>query len=155
MKKIIIMMGLAAVLGLGSCAGKDSAAEASAAGQASKVEQAATDAVAAGSVVDLADDTIYRPGMKPEQLIVLDFNATWCGPCKQLKPVFDKIAGVYNGLRFVSVDVDRNPRTAEAFGIEAVPTVVFLKPDGSMEKFTGTEDLMPYDKFAALIEKAL
>lgn len=108
------------------------------------------------NVVDLKNDTQYRPGKKVKQLTILDFNATWCGPCKQFAPVFHDASKKYGGkVDFISVDVDVNPKTAQAFGIQAVPTVIFLKPDGTKKVYVGTDDLMPLEKFEALIKAAL
>lgn len=67
-----------------------------------------------------------------EKLIVIDFFATWCGPCRQLSPFFEKWANTYKDeVRFVKVDVDAEQMTAEEFGIEAMPTVVILAPDST------------------------
>lgn len=112
--------------------------------------------VAGPVVVDLEDDSVYRPGQGLDILTILDFNATWCGPCKQLAPVFHQMAEKYKGkINFVSVDVDRNPETAGAYGVKAVPTVVFIRPDGSSSTYEGTSDLLPVDKLEALITEAL
>lgn len=153
MKKTIFMLGAAALLTLGACSGKEQAAEAAAASQEAHAAEVLTGQTDTPAVTDLTDDNAWRPETKVEKLTVLDFNATWCGPCKQLKPVFDHAAEMFPAVDFISVDIDHNPQTATAFGIEAVPTVIFVKPDGSTEKFVGTEDLLPADKFNALVTR--
>ena len=106
----------------------------------------------AGGVEELTNDNAYRPDTKVKQLTVLDFNATWCGPCKMLAPVFDATAKQFGGkVKFVSIDIDKLPETAQAFRIEAVPTVVLLKPDGKAIRYVGTQDLLPATKFAKII----
>lgn len=91
-------------------------------------------------VTDLASDTTLRPGNKVDQLTFIDFNATWCGPCKLIGPSFHATANDYAGrVKFYSVDIDRCPETAKAFGITAVPTFVLIKPDGTSERFVGTD----------------
>lgn len=64
------------------------------------------------------------------KIIVIDFFATWCGPCRQLSPYFEKWANTYrDNATFDKVDVDRDQMLAEEFEIEALPTVVILSED--------------------------
>ena len=59
---------------------------------------------------------------------VVDFNATWCGPCKMLGPVLEKLSGeMADKASFYGVDVDENSDLAEAFGVMSIPTLVILK----------------------------
>ena len=60
-----------------------------------------------------------------QSLIILDFMADWCGPCKQLAPVLEKVASAYaaKGVKLVKIDVDKNPTIAQQFRIQSVPTV--------------------------------
>lgn len=113
-------------------------------------------AKAKGGVIKLTDDKKYRPGMKVTRLTILDFNATWCGPCKQFAPAFEQAAAKFAGKAdFISIDTDANPATAKAFGIEAIPTVIFLYPNGQTKKFIGTGDILPAEKFISTVQKAL
>ena len=69
------------------------------------------------------NDVIAGPGP-----VLVDFYATWCGPCKMMHPVLEKVkAALGNRLRIVKVDVDRHPDTAAAHGIQAVPTLVLVR----------------------------
>lgn len=63
---------------------------------------------------------------------VIDFYATWCGPCKMIAPLFDQLKTKYDGrMNFVRVDVDEESEQAERYRIEAMPTFVFLDKDGN------------------------
>lgn len=65
--------------------------------------------------------------------VVVDFNATGCGPCKQYKPVFDEVAGRFEGqVCFVGIDIDVYPEIAKAYNVQAVPTTVFIMPGGGV-----------------------
>lgn len=110
-----------------------------------------------GKVMVLEDSNIYAPGVKVPQLTVLDFNAVWCGPCRQLAPVLDELAIKYEGrVTFVSVDVDKFGGLFDAYRMgDAIPAVLFLFPDGSQKRYIGTGDLLPGNKFEALIDAAL
>lgn len=71
-------------------------------------------------------------------LVVLDLWATWCEPCKQLSPVLEKLADAAGGSWILAtVDVDANPRIAQAFGVQSVPTVVALAAGQPMDAFAG------------------
>lgn len=105
------------------------------------------------AVIDLHNDSEFRPGKKVERLTILDFNAVWCGPCKQFAPVFEQAAAKFGQtVDFVSIDVDENPATANAFGVRSIPTVVFIYPDGKTKQYVGTQDLLPATRFFALVQ---
>ncbi len=150
MKKILFAAAVA-MMALSSCGSKE-AKEADAAQDAQQTEEVAPAETSA--VVELADDNAYRPDTKVEGLVVLDFNATWCGPCKMLTPVFAEAAKKYPDVKFVSVDIDKLPETAKAFNVQAVPTVVFINAEGTTT-FVGTDDLLPAEKFDELVKKYL
>ncbi len=150
MKKILFAAAVA-MMALSSCGSKE-AKEADAAQDAQQTEEVAPPETSA--VVELADDNAYRPDTKVEGLVVLDFNATWCGPCKMLTPVFAEAAKKYTDVKFVSVDIDKLPETAKAFNVQAVPTVVFINAEGTTT-FVGTDDLLPAEKFDELVKKYL
>lgn len=87
--------------------------------------------------------------------VILDFYATWCGPCAALAPSLERLANEFEGrLKVLKVDVDRNEALAAAAAIRSVPTLFFIGIDGSIERQMGT---MPFDmlraKAEALVEK--
>ena len=105
------------------------------------------------SVEVLDDDTAYRPGIRPEMPTIIDFNATWCMPCKVFAPVFHSACEAFPNVKFVSADVDNMPLTAEAYGISSIPTVIFINTDGTETRYVGTGDLLPAERFNDLINE--
>ena len=60
--------------------------------------------------------------------VVADFYATWCGPCRRLSPMLDRLAGGYTDkIKFVKINVDESPELAKKFSVEGIPTLIFFK----------------------------
>ncbi len=94
------------------------------------------------------DDTFEKLVLEAEKPVVVDFWATWCGPCKMVAPELEKLAAKYEGvLDIVKVDVDANPGLSAAFGIRSVPTIAFFKPG---EQPRGIAGFMPMEQLERL-----
>lgn len=88
-----------------------------------------------------------------EDAVLVDFFATWCGPCKMLSPVLESAAKTLEGkVKIVKVDVDQSPELAQKFGVMAVPTMILFKKGQQATAFSG---YMPEAQLVASIEKAL
>ena len=84
--------------------------------------------------------------------VVIDFHATWCGPCKVLSPILEELNDEIDGVEFVKLDVDQHPEIAGANGVMGVPTVVMLKGGEVRERFVGVQPKeIIKDKVSALI----
>lgn len=69
---------------------------------------------------------------------LLDFSATWCGPCKMQKPILEKVeAQMGDKIEVKVVDVDQNQSMAAEYGIQAVPTLIIRKDGAVVKRFTG------------------
>lgn len=78
--------------------------------------------------------------------IVIDFNATWCGPCRYFAPVFHEAAKAHASQAiFLSVDVDECPAAAKQFGVTGIPQMSVLRPDGSVTSAMGYMDLPEFE----------
>ncbi|MCM1451852.1 MAG: thioredoxin domain-containing protein [Clostridium sp.] len=144
MKKIRAIMCLAFASVMMACgAGNTSAkadAEASVETQDTKSQAGKAED---SSILKPKSDAQIRPGMKVLRPTVIDFNATWCGPCRLFTPAFDKAAEKYSSkVDFYSIDTDQYPQTATAFSIRAIPTIVFMMPDGTVQTHVGLNDFL-------------
>ncbi len=72
--------------------------------------------------------------------VVIDFFATWCGPCKHIAPKFEELSKMYPSVTFLKVDVDESAELTENFNVRAMPTFVFLQ-NGSVVKVIEGADL--------------
>ncbi len=69
---------------------------------------------------------------------LLDFSATWCGPCKMQKPILEKVKEeMGDKVDIKIIDVDQNQALASKYAVQAVPTLIILKDDKPMKRFTG------------------
>ena len=90
---------------------------------------------------------------KTQPLAVVDFNATWCGPCRMLAPIVDQLADELDDrAEFYSVDVDENNALAQQFGISSIPCLAVLKNGVPVEQAVG---FRPKSAVRAMIEKYL
>ena len=81
---------------------------------------------------------------------VIKFSASWCGPCKVMKPHFEKFKSEYEGeVEVVDVDVDEDPETAQNFNVRNIPTTLFVKDGEVIHKAVG---VLTYDKLKSEVE---
>ena len=71
--------------------------------------------------------------------VVIDFHATWCGPCKVLSPILEELNEEIEGVEFVKLDVDQHPQIAGQNQVMGVPTVVILKDGEVKDRFVGVQ----------------
>lgn len=153
MKHSKLFITLLAVTGLCACSGNNKEAAQTPA-PAAAAEQVAT---APGKVIEVTDPATLAPGVKVDRLTVVDFNAVWCGPCRRLAPVLDEMAAKYGGkVDFYSVDADKFGQLMDDYNLgHSIPVVLFIKPDGTTSHYVGIGDLLPAEKFQAIIDSNL
>ena len=80
--------------------------------------------------------------------VVVDLWAAWCGPCRVLTPILEKVVEESGGaVDLVAVDVDKNPRTAKAFGVQSIPSVFAFKDGKVVDSFIGARSERAVRKF--------
>ncbi len=104
-----------------------------------------------GNVIDLEDSIFEQEVLHSDIPVVVDFWATWCGPCRKLGPVIDEISESYAGkVKFVKVNVEECLETAKTYSISGLPSLLVFKGGEPVERMTG---LMPKSTIISNIEK--
>lgn len=104
-------------------------------------------------VYELAADEILDFSTPVGHPVVVDFNATWCGPCQKFAPIFKNMAEKYDGqIEFISVDVDNCPEVAKTFEIQGIPHILFVSKDGKINSHVG---LMTDAEFDNMLQSLL
>jgi thioredoxin 1 len=107
----------------------------------------------AENVLEFTDDNFQDQVLDAEQLVLVDFWAPWCGPCKMLTPTIEELAGDYTGrVRVGKMNTDENPQTASTHNISAIPTVMLFKNGEEVDRIVGVP---PKAKFAASLDTHL
>lgn len=88
--------------------------------------------------------------VESSDLILVDFWASWCGPCKMIAPILEELDREKEGFRVYKVNVDEEPALANRFGIEAIPTLIFFKNGEIVKRKTG---LYPKDALLLILKE--
>ncbi len=96
--------------------------------------------------MDFQNDVV---NMSKKQLVIVDFYAEWCGPCKVLKPLLESLSEEY-GFKLVKINVEEEQAFAQEFGVMSIPTVFFFKNGEPVDMFVGA---YPEHAIRDLIEK--
>lgn len=85
-------------------------------------------------------DNFEEEVLKNNKLVMVDFFATWCGPCQMLTPVLEKISKERNDVEIMKLDIDQNTELAIRYGVEVVPTIKFFKNGSLVNSLEGFRD---------------
>ena len=79
------------------------------------------------SVININKNNFQDEVMHSEKLVLLDFWASWCGPCRMVSPIVDEIAAERSDIKVCKINVDEQPELAARFGVMSIPTLVVMK----------------------------
>ena len=92
-------------------------------------------------------DEIIQDSQVP---VFVKFTASWCGPCRMMIPVIEKVASEFNNVKFLEVDVDDSDGLSEEYFISSVPTMMIFKNGEKMDETSGA---LPYDELKSFIQQ--
>ncbi|BBZ72739.1 thioredoxin [Mycobacterium paraseoulense] len=99
-----------------------------------------TDAEKAGATIEVSDASFSAEVLSSNKPVLVDFWATWCGPCKMVAPVLEEIASERAGqLTVAKLDVDANPVTARDFQVVSIPTMILFKDGQPVKRIVGAK----------------
>lgn len=102
---------------------------------------------------DVTDADFETEVLKSEVPVLVDFWATWCGPCRLVAPIVDELAKDYDGrVKFVKVNTDENITTAATYGIRSIPTLLVFRDGKPVDQIIGFK---PKSELGRLLEQAI
>ena len=103
--------------------------------------------------MELTDDNFDNEVLKSSVPVLVDFWASWCGPCKAIAPLIDEVAAEYQGkIKVGKVNVDDNPTSPSNYGVRGIPTLILFKNGDVVDQIVGA---VPKNQLKTLIDKAL
>ena len=91
----------------------------------------------AGNVKEFTDSNFDAEVLQSSDPVLVDFWAPWCGPCRQIAPMIDELAGENPGVKIGKVNIDDNPQAAQKYGVSSIPTLLVFKGGQVTESFVG------------------
>ncbi|MBW2970397.1 thioredoxin [Candidatus Woesearchaeota archaeon] len=90
-----------------------------------------------GKIMEINQENFEKEVLKSDKPVVVDYWAPWCGPCKMIAPIFEKLSAEITTAKFGKIDVDQNTSLAQQQGIMGIPCIVIYKNGEEAERITG------------------
>ena len=103
-------------------------------------------------VKHICQDSFNEEVLNSKGVVVVDFFATWCAPCKMLAPVLEELQSEMSEVSIVKIDVDESPEIANKYGVQSIPTIKIFKDGADVVTKVG---FMPKDSLKEAIEEVL
>lgn len=88
--------------------------------------------------IEEINDNNFKNSIQKNDIVIVDFNAPWCGPCRKLSPILEQVQNEFiNEVKIYKIDTDKNPISAQEYGIISLPTVLFFKTGEVKETMVG------------------
>jgi thioredoxin 1 len=100
-------------------------------------------------MLEINESAFEKEVMQSDQIVLVDFFAPWCGPCRMLTPALESIEKKNTGVKVVKINIDENPNIAVQYNVSSIPAMVFVK-NGKLE--TTLVGLQPENKIQAVID---
>ena len=85
----------------------------------------------------ISKDTFQKEVLEDRGVVFIDYYATWCAPCRVTSPIIDELSNEITNIKFLKVDVDKNPELAQQYSIFSIPTFMIFKDGKPVAQFVG------------------
>ena len=102
------------------------------------------------SIINVTKDNFEEVVLKSDIPVLVDFNASWCGPCRMLRPILDEVAGERTNFKIVSINIDDEEELSNKFNIYSIPCLIAFKDGKEIKRNIG---LIPKDSVEEMMEE--